>query len=257
MGGVAGAAAAGRWLSVGGASVARGLRLGGGGRRDGVRVGTRCRGRRCGRVPLPAIGECGAGGGPRRHGRACGAWWSRSPRSARPAFAMAELLSARGIGVVDAPVSEQDRRARWPERCPSCMQALPTTWWRSTAPWRWPASASTSACSLGWRCVQAREQRDLGRGHGGLVRRGGAGRAGPADAGTLVSAINAGLGRNAATEPFPTSILPGTFDYGGPLGSMLKDLALFIDEAPRARPDGRHGASGACCWSQAVECGRP
>jgi 3-hydroxyisobutyrate dehydrogenase-like beta-hydroxyacid dehydrogenase len=52
------------------------------------------------------------------------------------------------------------------------------------------------------------------------------------DAATLLEAVNAGSGRNAATlDKFPRSILTGTFDYGGPLGLMLKDLGLFIDEA--------------------------
>ena len=52
------------------------------------------------------------------------------------------------------------------------------------------------------------------------------------DASTMLAAINAGSGRNAATlDKFPKSILPGSFDYGGPLGLMLKDLGLFIEEA--------------------------
>lgn len=52
------------------------------------------------------------------------------------------------------------------------------------------------------------------------------------DASTMLAAINASSGRNAATlDKFPAAILPGTFDYGGPMGLMLKDLALFLDEA--------------------------
>ena len=54
------------------------------------------------------------------------------------------------------------------------------------------------------------------------------------EAGNLLAAINAGTGRNAATlDKFPKSILPGTFDYGGPLGLMIKDLRLFIEESER------------------------
>jgi len=54
------------------------------------------------------------------------------------------------------------------------------------------------------------------------------------EAGHLLAAINAGSGRNAATlDKFPKSILPGTFDYGGPLGLMIKDLRLFIEESER------------------------
>ncbi len=74
------------------------------------------------------------------------------------------------------------------------------------------------------------------------------------DAGTLVEAINAGSGRNAATlDKFPKSILPGTFDYGGPVGLMLKDLSLFIEEAgARGLPAGMAQAAFAG-WPQAVE----
>ena len=74
------------------------------------------------------------------------------------------------------------------------------------------------------------------------------------DAGTLIDAINAGSGRNAGTlDKFPKAILPGTFDYGGPLGLMLKDLSLFIEEArTRGIPAGMaEAALGA--WSHAVD----
>ena len=48
----------------------------------------------------------------------------------------------------------------------------------------------------------------------------------------MLAAITAGSGRNSATlDKFPAAILPGTFDFGGPMGLMLKDLSLFIDEA--------------------------
>jgi 3-hydroxyisobutyrate dehydrogenase-like beta-hydroxyacid dehydrogenase len=73
------------------------------------------------------------------------------------------------------------------------------------------------------------------------------------DAGTLLDAINAGSGRNAATlDKFPKSILPGTFDYGGPMGLMLKDLGLFIDEA---RAHGVHNLMAPAtlkAWEEAV-----
>ncbi|QJW83842.1 NAD-binding protein [Ramlibacter terrae] len=73
------------------------------------------------------------------------------------------------------------------------------------------------------------------------------------DAGTLVDAINAGSGRNAGTlDKFPKAILPGTFDYGGPVGLMLKDLSLFIDEAAaRGLPAGMAQAAFAG-WSRSV-----
>jgi 3-hydroxyisobutyrate dehydrogenase-like beta-hydroxyacid dehydrogenase len=48
----------------------------------------------------------------------------------------------------------------------------------------------------------------------------------------MIDVINAGSGRNTATEDkFPRSILPRSFDYGFALGLMAKDVKLCIDEA--------------------------
>lgn len=73
------------------------------------------------------------------------------------------------------------------------------------------------------------------------------------DAGTLLAAINAGSGRNAATlDKFPKSILPGTFDYGGPLGLMLKDLSLFIEESRAHRVPSVMAPATLHAWEEAV-----
>jgi 3-hydroxyisobutyrate dehydrogenase-like beta-hydroxyacid dehydrogenase len=48
----------------------------------------------------------------------------------------------------------------------------------------------------------------------------------------LIDIINAGSGRNSATEDkFPRAILPGTFDFGMGTGLFLKDVRLCVDEA--------------------------
>ena len=48
----------------------------------------------------------------------------------------------------------------------------------------------------------------------------------------LLDIINAGSGRNSATEDkFPRSILPGTFDFGFATGLSYKDVRLCVDEA--------------------------
>ncbi|MGP0091136.1 MAG: NAD(P)-dependent oxidoreductase [Xanthobacteraceae bacterium] len=48
----------------------------------------------------------------------------------------------------------------------------------------------------------------------------------------MIDVINAGSGRNTATEDkFPRAILPRSFDYGFALGLMAKDVKLCIDEA--------------------------
>ena len=52
------------------------------------------------------------------------------------------------------------------------------------------------------------------------------------DAKVLVDIINAGSGRNSATQDkFPRSILPGTFDFGFATGLSYKDVRLCVDEA--------------------------
>jgi 3-hydroxyisobutyrate dehydrogenase-like beta-hydroxyacid dehydrogenase len=52
------------------------------------------------------------------------------------------------------------------------------------------------------------------------------------DPNVLLDIINAGSGRNSATQDkFPRSILPGTFDFGFATGLSYKDVKLCIDEA--------------------------
>jgi 3-hydroxyisobutyrate dehydrogenase-like beta-hydroxyacid dehydrogenase len=73
------------------------------------------------------------------------------------------------------------------------------------------------------------------------------------DADTLLAAINAGSGRNAATlDKFPNAILNGRFDYGGPMGLMLKDLQLFIDEARDRGVPGVMAPAALLAWQEAV-----
>jgi 3-hydroxyisobutyrate dehydrogenase-like beta-hydroxyacid dehydrogenase len=48
----------------------------------------------------------------------------------------------------------------------------------------------------------------------------------------MLDAINAGSGRNSATQDkFPHSVLPGTFDFGFATGLLYKDVRLCVDEA--------------------------
>jgi 2-hydroxy-3-oxopropionate reductase len=47
----------------------------------------------------------------------------------------------------------------------------------------------------------------------------------------MMSVINAGSGRNGATQDkFPKHVLPGTFDFGFPISSVCKDIGLAIEE---------------------------
>jgi len=52
------------------------------------------------------------------------------------------------------------------------------------------------------------------------------------DATQMLEIINAGTGRNSATEQkFPKAVLTGTFDYGFSTGLSYKDVGLCVDEA--------------------------
>ncbi len=49
---------------------------------------------------------------------------------------------------------------------------------------------------------------------------------------TLLDIINAGSGRNSATQDkFPRCVLPGTFDFGFAAGLSYKDVRMCVDEA--------------------------
>jgi 3-hydroxyisobutyrate dehydrogenase len=49
---------------------------------------------------------------------------------------------------------------------------------------------------------------------------------------TMLDVINAGSGRNSASQDkFPRAVLPGTFDFGFTTGLSYKDVRLCIEEA--------------------------
>jgi len=51
------------------------------------------------------------------------------------------------------------------------------------------------------------------------------------DADTMIAVINAGSGRNTATEDkFPRCVLPRRFDFGGSTAMIYKDVKLCLDE---------------------------
>ena len=55
------------------------------------------------------------------------------------------------------------------------------------------------------------------------------------DPAIMIDVINAGSGRNTATQDkFPRAILPRTFDFGFTTGLMYKDVKLCLDEAEAA-----------------------
>lgn len=74
------------------------------------------------------------------------------------------------------------------------------------------------------------------------------------DAQTMVDVINAGSGRNTATQDkFPRSILPRRFDYGFATGLMFKDVKLCVEEAAALNVPMQVGAAVHRLWQQANE----
>jgi len=77
------------------------------------------------------------------------------------------------------------------------------------------------------------------------------------DARTLIDVVNASTGRNSATEDkFPQSILPRTFDYGGKLATMYKDVRLCLEEAERLGVPMWVGSTVTELWFHAMCQGR-
>jgi len=77
------------------------------------------------------------------------------------------------------------------------------------------------------------------------------------DATTLIETINASTGRNSATlDKFPASVLPRTFDYGGKVSTMYKDVALCLEEAKRLNVPMWLGSNVVQMWFHAMTQGR-
>jgi 3-hydroxyisobutyrate dehydrogenase-like beta-hydroxyacid dehydrogenase len=74
------------------------------------------------------------------------------------------------------------------------------------------------------------------------------------DPATMVAVINAGSGRNSASEDkFPRRILPRTFDSGFTTGLMQKDVALCLEEAEAAEVPMLVAKAVGELWRRALE----
>jgi 3-hydroxyisobutyrate dehydrogenase-like beta-hydroxyacid dehydrogenase len=77
------------------------------------------------------------------------------------------------------------------------------------------------------------------------------------DADLLIDLINVSTGRSAATmDKFPQSILPRTFDYGGKLCTMYKDVTLCLEEYRNRGIPHHVSAAVAQIWFQGMVEGR-
>ena len=78
------------------------------------------------------------------------------------------------------------------------------------------------------------------------------------DPARMLEVINAGTGRNSATEDkFPKSVLPGTFDYGASVAIMTKDVQLAMEHAGRQGLTLPLGAALLRVWESLMNGGDP
>ena len=77
------------------------------------------------------------------------------------------------------------------------------------------------------------------------------------DARTFIDTVNASTGRNTATsDKFPASILTRSFDYGGKVGTMYKDVFLCLEEARQLNVPMWLGNNVVQMWFHAMTEGR-
>lgn len=73
----------------------------------------------------------------------------------------------------------------------------------------------------------------------------------------LIDTVNASTGRNSATmDKFPASVLTRSFDYGGKLSTMYKDVLLCLEEARRLGVPMWVGTNVVHLWFHAMTQGR-
>ena len=202
------------------------------------------------KVALEAGGICGV--------RSLGAYVEMSTIGSETMFAIASDLAERGIGVLDAPVSGGPRGAR--AGTLTAIIAGPTALLHQCdGPLR---AIAGNVIHVGERPGLAQVAKlannmisaaAMAASFEAVVMGVKAG----LDADSLVELINVSTGRCGATlDKFPQSILPRTFDYGGRLEVMYKDVMLCLEEF-RARSVPHHASSSvAQLWFQGMAEGR-
>ena len=77
------------------------------------------------------------------------------------------------------------------------------------------------------------------------------------DARVLIETVNASTGRNSATmDKFPAAVLTRSFDYGGKLSTMYKDVFLCLEEARELDVPMWVGSNVVQLWFHAMTQGR-
>ncbi|TDV15617.1 NAD(P)-dependent oxidoreductase [Paraburkholderia caballeronis] len=69
----------------------------------------------------------------------------------------------------------------------------------------------------------------------------------------MMAVINAGSGKNGATlDKFPKHVLPATFDFGFPVGSVCKDIGLAVEECQALGVPMWVGSAARQIWNYAA-----
>jgi 3-hydroxyisobutyrate dehydrogenase-like beta-hydroxyacid dehydrogenase len=152
----------------------------------------------------------------------------------RPAMARIEAtVAARGIALVDCPISGGPTGAR--AGTLSVITAGPRAALEEIRPLL--TRIGENVFEVGERPGQAQLMKlvnnllsaaNMATAFEALVL----GAKGGLDPDLMVNVINVSTGRNSATlDKVPRAILPGTFDHGAKLSTMVKDIALGLEEA--------------------------
>jgi 3-hydroxyisobutyrate dehydrogenase len=146
---------------------------------------------------------------------------------------IAQMLGKRGIALVDCPISGGPKGAR--AGTLSVIAAGPVTARDAIRPWL--QRIGRNLFEVGEKPGQAQLMKlvnnlvsaaNMATAFEALVL----GAKGGLDPELMVNVINVSTGRNSATlDKVPRAVLPGTFDYGAKLSTMVKDVVLGLKEA--------------------------
>lgn len=146
---------------------------------------------------------------------------------------VAQIVGARNIALVDCPVSGGPKGAR--AGTLSVIAAAPPALLDEVRPWL--QRIGKNVFEVGDRPGQAQLMKlvnnlinaaNMATAFEALVL----GTKGGLDPDQMVQVINVSTGRNSATQDkVPRAVLPGTFDYGARLATMVKDVVLGLKEA--------------------------
>jgi 3-hydroxyisobutyrate dehydrogenase len=146
---------------------------------------------------------------------------------------VAEAVGQHGITLLDCPVSGGPKGAR--AGTLTIILAGPSTARDQVRPWL--QQVGKNLFEVGERPGQAQLMKlvnnlinaaNMATAFEALVL----GAKGGLDAEQMVNVINVSTGRNSATlDKVPRSVLPGSFDYGAKLTTMVKDIKLGLAEA--------------------------